>query len=60
MLGALAAGMTTEEAAAHLCIAVHTARTHVRNAIRKLGARSRLEAVMLALREGLIELPRGG
>ena len=44
-----------EVAAARLGIAVHTVRTHVKNAMAKLGAHSKLEAVLAAIRLGLIE-----
>ena len=41
--------------AAHLGISTHTARTHLKNAMAKLGAHSRLEAVLAAIRLGVIE-----
>jgi DNA-binding CsgD family transcriptional regulator len=40
-----------------LGITTHTVRTHIRKIQSKLGARSKLEAVVVALRLGLIELP---
>jgi DNA-binding CsgD family transcriptional regulator len=36
---------------------VHTVRTHLKNVMAKLNSRTKLEAVMLALKAGLIELP---
>jgi DNA-binding NarL/FixJ family response regulator len=57
VLEALAAGATTAEIADRLTITVHTVRTHVKNIISKLGARSKLEAVLVAVKEGLITIP---
>lgn len=54
VLSLLAAGYSTEEAAAQLILSPLTVRTHVRNAMDKLGARSRTHAVALALRDGEI------
>ena len=42
--------------AAALDISVNTVRNHVANLLSKLGAHSRLEAVMIATREGLLTL----
>jgi DNA-binding NarL/FixJ family response regulator len=53
----LARGAGVEEIAAALCISPHTARTHVRNVRRKLGARTSAEAVARALTLGLVALP---
>jgi DNA-binding NarL/FixJ family response regulator len=53
----LARGAGVEEIAAVLCISPHTARTHVRNVRRKLGARTSAEAVARALSLGLVALP---
>jgi DNA-binding NarL/FixJ family response regulator len=58
VLRAFAAGMSAEEVAAHLSVSVHTVRTHTRSILAKLEARSRLEAVLTAIRLGLIEIPR--
>jgi DNA-binding NarL/FixJ family response regulator len=52
VLGLIAAGLTVEEAAAELFLSQDTVQTHVRNSVRKLGARGRLHAVVLALRRG--------
>jgi DNA-binding NarL/FixJ family response regulator len=57
VLQAMASGASTEEAAAQLNITVHTVRTHLKNTMTKLQVHSKLEAVVLALRLGLIELP---
>jgi DNA-binding NarL/FixJ family response regulator len=50
VLGLLATGMTGEQAAEELFLSPETIRTHVRNAMRKLDARTRVHAVALALR----------
>jgi PAS domain S-box-containing protein len=49
-----AAGSTIDEIAAALSISVFTARNHIANVGRKLGARSRLEIVLLGMRRGLV------
>lgn len=41
----------------HAVLSPETVQTHVRNATRKLGARGRLHAVILALVHSEIELP---
>jgi len=45
----LAEGMTGEEIARRLVLSPETVRTHVRNAMEKLDARTRTEAVVIAL-----------
>jgi len=57
VLGLLARGLTTEQVANDLFLSPETVQTHVRNATRKLGARGRLHAVILALGEGDIDMP---
>lgn len=52
-----ATGLPTAEAADALGISVHTFRTHLKHILAKLEARSKLEAVLIALREGRIQLP---
>jgi DNA-binding NarL/FixJ family response regulator len=52
----LARGSGIEEIAAALCISPHTARTHVRNIRRKLGARTSAQAVARAITLGLVAL----
>jgi DNA-binding NarL/FixJ family response regulator len=51
----LAKGLTGEDAAVQLHVSPETIRTHVRNAMRKLGARTRTHAVVLALQRGELE-----
>jgi len=48
----VALGRTGPEIAAELQISHHTVRTHVRNSMRKVGARSRAHLVAMALGEG--------
>jgi DNA-binding NarL/FixJ family response regulator len=52
VLGLMATGMTAEDVGEQLCLSRETVQTHVRNAVRKLGARGRLHAVILALQRG--------
>jgi DNA-binding NarL/FixJ family response regulator len=56
----LARGAQTEEIAAALCISPHTARTHLRNIKRKLGARTLAQAVALAITMRLVTPPAAG
>ncbi len=50
----VAMGMTTTAAAEQLGISSETVRTHVRNAMNKLGARTRAQAIAVAMRDGEI------
>ena len=54
ILGLLATGATDAQIATRLDLSPATVQTHVRNAKAKLGARTRAQAVALALRRGLI------
>ena len=56
VLGLLASGASTVNMVETLFVSVHTVRNHVRSILSKLHARSRLEAVAIATRLGL--LPR--
>lgn len=47
-------GSTIDEIAGSLSISVFTARNHIANIGRKLGARNRLEVVLLGMRRGLV------
>jgi DNA-binding NarL/FixJ family response regulator len=53
----LADGMSNEEISKRLFISIHTLRNHIQSIISKLGAHSKLEAVSIAIREGLITAP---
>jgi DNA-binding NarL/FixJ family response regulator len=54
-LEAVAEGLTVREAAERLSISPHTLRTHIRNAVQKLAARSTVHAVARALQAGLVD-----
>ena len=54
----LATGLSTPEISAKLGITRNTLRTHIHNIMGKLGARSKLEAVLAAIRLGIVEPPR--
>jgi PAS domain S-box-containing protein len=56
VLALLAAGATDEQIAGLLELSPATVQTHVRNAKAKLGARTRAQAVALALQGGMIDL----
>jgi DNA-binding NarL/FixJ family response regulator len=51
----LAEGASTSEISERLGVARNTARNHVQHVLEKLGARSKLEAVAVARREGLLD-----
>ena len=57
VLRLLAQGTSNRDIAARLGISVHTVRNHVQNIIRKCDAHSKLEAVSMAFREGVIQTP---
>ena len=54
VLDLLAQGLNGEEVAARLVLSPETVRTHVRNAMEKLEAHTRVHAVAIALRQGEI------
>jgi PAS domain S-box-containing protein len=54
ILGLLAKGLSTRDITQSLSISLSTTRNHIQNILRKLDARSRLEAVVYALEYGLI------
>ena len=56
VLGQLAQGHTTEQIGANLRLSPHTVRTHIKNAMRKLDARTRAHAVAIALSDRVIKL----
>jgi len=51
-----AQGLSNRDIALQLGISVRTAQTHLSNVFNKMGVGSRTEAVMYALRQGLITL----
>jgi DNA-binding CsgD family transcriptional regulator len=56
-LALLADGLGTSAIASRLGVAEETARNHIRGLLRQLGVHSRLEAVVLAYRHGLVRPP---
>jgi DNA-binding CsgD family transcriptional regulator len=58
VLTELALGRRTEEMAETIYLSRHTIRSHIKRAMLKLGARTRTQAVAIALAEGSIELER--
>ena len=56
VLRLLVAGRSTSQIASELHLAPETVRNHVRRLLKALGAHSRLEAVLIALRNGLVSL----
>jgi DNA-binding NarL/FixJ family response regulator len=55
----LAQGLTGEDVASQLFLSSETVKTHIRNAMTKLEAHTRVHAVAIALREGYISPPDG-
>ncbi len=56
VLRALAEGLSNKEIAQKMHVSVETERTHMMNIMSKLGAHSRLQALLFAVRHGIIEL----
>jgi DNA-binding CsgD family transcriptional regulator len=56
VLDLVATGITNREAAQELFISVNTVKVHLRNIYAKLGADSRTEATMIAVREGWVSI----
>ena len=56
MLRLIATGMSNREIAGELSISENTVKNHVRNILEKLHLHSRIEAVMYAVRENIIDL----
>ena len=56
ILRALAEGLESREIAEKLNITVETERTHMVNILSKLGVHSRLQALVVAARHGLVEI----
>ena len=57
VMALLAEGLTGRQIAERLVISPATVRTHVENVMEKLEARTRVHAIAIALRQGLIEIP---
>ena len=56
VLKLVARGMSNKDVADELYISENTVKNHVRNILEKLQIHSRMEAVMIAVREKLIEI----
>lgn len=56
MLQLLAKGHSTDAIASELFLSTHTIRNHISSVLSKLGAHSKLEAVAIAARDGIISL----
>jgi PAS domain S-box-containing protein len=56
VLRLLVRGKSTSQIADELHLAPETVRNHIRRLLKTLGARSRLEAALIALRHGLVSL----
>lgn len=54
----IGAGLSNSEVATRLCVSVNTVRNHVWNLMKKLGARSRAHAIVLAVENGIMEIKR--
>lgn len=57
VLRLMASGLATDTIAEQLVVSVHTARNHIRNVLAKLHAHTKLEAVAIAVRERLVDVP---
>ena len=57
VLRLVAKGLNNREAAKELFISENTVKNHVRNIVEKLQLHSRMEAVMYAVREKLLDIP---
>ncbi len=56
VLLALADGLSDKEIAERLHIGIGTVRNHFMNIFNKLGVHSRLQALVFAVRQGLVEI----
>jgi DNA-binding NarL/FixJ family response regulator len=56
VLRLLAQGMLNAAIADHLVVSVNTVRKHVQSILLKLGAHSKLEALAIAARQGIVEI----
>jgi DNA-binding NarL/FixJ family response regulator len=57
VLQALTEGLDGKEIAERLCISHKTERNHMASILAKLGVHSRLQALVFALRHGVVEIP---
>ncbi|MHB8313762.1 MAG: response regulator [Candidatus Dormibacteria bacterium] len=59
VLGLAAQGLSNREIAGRLFLSDETIRTHIKNTLRKMGKKHRLEAVLAALQVGLLDSRQG-
>jgi DNA-binding NarL/FixJ family response regulator len=55
VLGHVAGGFSNKRIATHMGISVETVKTHMKNILSKVKARDRTEAVVIAMRRGIID-----
>ena len=60
VLEQIARGHSIDDISADLFLSPHTVRTHIKNILRKMGARTRAHAVAMAISEELIDRRRVG
>ncbi|HEY5267009.1 MAG TPA: response regulator transcription factor [Acidimicrobiales bacterium] len=60
VLRRLAQAESTSTIASNMYVSMHTVRNHISNILSKLGAHSRLEAIAIAVRDGIISLEEFG
>jgi DNA-binding NarL/FixJ family response regulator len=56
VLRALAEGLDSEAISQKLHISIRTERNHIQSILKKLGVHSRLQALVFAMRHGVVEL----
>jgi DNA-binding CsgD family transcriptional regulator len=57
ILGLLASGLSMSEIASELTLSTETVRSHLRSVLRELNAHTRVEAIAMAQRIGLLAAP---
>ncbi|MDQ3677749.1 MAG: LuxR C-terminal-related transcriptional regulator [Actinomycetota bacterium] len=57
MLQALAEGHDSQAIADRLYISIRTERNHIANILAKLGVHSQLQALVFAIRYGVVDVP---
>ncbi|MBN1889795.1 MAG: winged helix-turn-helix transcriptional regulator [Thermoflexales bacterium] len=57
ILRLVAAGLSNKEIASRLFLSVNTVKVHLRNVFGKIGAQSRTEATMYAIKQGWVSVP---